>query len=75
MNVTVDSLRFTDNGELVIKKSAGWYRQICMQTSREHGLLCCGLHCPLCNLEYDGCVTLCQDRVLLPQHTEEPEKK
>lgn len=71
MNVTVDSLQFCEDGRLIIKKNGKWREQHC--PLQEIGY--CGLWCPLCNQDYDGCVTLCQDRVLLPQHTEEPEKK
>jgi len=71
MNVTVDSLRFNEAGCLQVKKSGEWRTQICMYASSHNAYLYCGLQCPLCHQDFDGCVILCQDRLLLPRHTEE----
>ena len=72
MNVTVDCLKFGENGRLIVKKNGMWFEQYC---PLKELAISCGLWCPLCNQDYDGCVTLCQDRILLPQHIEEPKQK
>ena len=69
MNVTVDAIRIVD-GTLQVWKLGGWRCQTCMFTSREGGFTYCGAHCPLFNVEPDGCVILCQDRMLLPRRVE-----
>lgn len=75
MNVTVDSLRFNAGGCLQVKKNGEWRVQVCMHATRHNEHMYCGLQCPLCHQDFDGCVILCQDRQLLPMHTEEKPKK
>lgn len=74
MNVTVDAIRFV-RGHLQVKKQGEWVPQICMFNPRANTYVHCGEQCPLCHQDFDGCVILCQDRLLLPRHKEEEKGK